>query len=270
MGMKSAWYRRTWGASLALAWMLPLSAAAAAAEVAVESPAAASAWSGTGLWVGIGAVVLLGAVVLGRMLRSGGKAQPAPRQGDPAGDPDAVTPRGYSEKNVGNDASARPWERSGPGVDIGTAAGSQGGVIIEVPSNFGPVRDVPAGFDVEGFLVASKSNFVALQEAWDRSDIGSLRAMMTDGMLDQIRLQLAEREQGSPGASVALTEVLMLDAHLLGIEELDEAYLASVEFSGMLREEPAGAAEPFRELWTITRPKAGAGGWLVAGVQSLQ
>jgi predicted lipid-binding transport protein (Tim44 family) len=27
---------------------------------------------------------------------------------------------------------------------------------------------------------------------------------------------------------------------------------------------------PFREVWNITRPKAGGGGWLVAGVQALQ
>jgi predicted lipid-binding transport protein (Tim44 family) len=37
-----------------------------------------------------------------------------------------------------------------------------------------------------------------------------------------------------------------------------------------LREEPSAGPNPFRELWSITRPKSGDGGWLVAGVQTLQ
>ncbi len=46
--------------------------------------------------------------------------------------------------------------------------------------------------------------------------------------------------------------------------------MASVEFSGMLREESSAGPNPFREIWMITRPKVGFGDWLVAGVQALQ
>ena len=46
--------------------------------------------------------------------------------------------------------------------------------------------------------------------------------------------------------------------------------MASVEFSGMIREEPAAGPSPFREVWNMTKPKAGNSGWLVAGVQALQ
>jgi predicted lipid-binding transport protein (Tim44 family) len=46
--------------------------------------------------------------------------------------------------------------------------------------------------------------------------------------------------------------------------------MASVEFSGLIRENPAEGPAPFREVWNITRPKNGRGGWLVAGVQALQ
>ena len=127
---------------------------------------------------------------------------------------------------------------------------------------------VPAGFDAEGFLKASKANFVSLQDAWDRSDIPSLRAMMTDSMLTEIKSQLADRESHI-GAQVNKTDVVLLEASLLGIEELDDAYMASVEFSGMIREEPSAGPSPFREVWNMTKPKSG-GGWLVAGVQALQ
>lgn len=172
----------------------------------------------------------------------------------PAGaGPDGVVsaPRGYSPKNVGNDASARPWES-----------------LAEASVAADPAGQQPGGFDAEGFLRASKANFVNLQDAWDRSDIASLRAMMTGGMLAEIQSQLAERERA--GAAPNKTEVVMLEAQLLGLEEQDEAYLASVEFSGLIREEPSAGPNPFREIWNITRPKSGEGGWLVAGVQALR
>lgn len=181
---------------------------------------------------------------------------------------EASTPRGYSPQNVGNDASARPWERSTMGFDAGSPALS-GGSLIGSALNPNQSWSIPADFDVESFLSASKTNFVNLQAAWDRSDIPSLRAMMTDEMLAQIKTQLAEREQHTGGAPNQ-TEVVMLEAHLLGIEELDQAYMASVEFSGLIREDVSAGPNPFREVWNITRPKSGSAGWLVAGVQALQ
>lgn len=180
-----------------------------------------------------------------------------------------ATARSYSPQNVGNDASARPWERSN--TTFGGVAseppthGSLIGSALGGPQTWG----IPAGFDVEGFLRASKANFVKLQDAWDRADIPALRAMMTDEMIEQIQAQLADREAHT-GSPANRTEVEMLEAQLLGIEELDDEYMASVEFSGMIREEPSAGPNPFREVWNITRPKAGQGGWLVAGVQALQ
>lgn len=219
-------------------------------------------------------VALLGVVavmVVGWVLRSRAQARAAQAGGTSHlafQGAEAATPRAYSPQNVGNDASARPWERSTMGFDTGSPA-LAGGPLIGTALNSAQSWHIPADFDVEGFLRASRTNFVNLQAAWDRSDIPSLRAMMTDDMLEQIKAQLAEREQHSGGAPNK-TEVVMLEAHLLGIEELDKAYMASVEFSGLIREDMSTGPNPFREVWNITRPKAGPGGWLVAGVQALQ
>ncbi|MBC7610622.1 MAG: Tim44 domain-containing protein [Polaromonas sp.] len=181
----------------------------------------------------------------------------------------AEAPKNYSPENVGNDASARPWERNSMAFEAnkqGTAgSGSMIGSGLAGSQSWG----VPAGFDAEGFLKACKTNFLTLQDAWDRSDINNLRAMMTDEMLDQIKVQLAERESHT-GGSTNKTDVVVLDAKLLGIEELNDVYIASVEFSGMIREDASAGASPFREVWNMTKPRAGGSGWLVAGVQALQ
>jgi predicted lipid-binding transport protein (Tim44 family) len=216
-------------------------------------------------------LAMLVMVVIGFIMRSRRNAQPNRSlafQGAGAPADQAMPPRQYSPDNVGNDASARPWERNtmafeagkqgqGAGVQIGSAlAGSQ-------------TWDVPPDFDTEGFLGAAKRNFVTLQEAWDRGDVASLRSMMTDEMLGEIKSQLSEREKHLGGVPNK-TEVVMLEAQLLGIEDLGQDYMASVEFSGMIREEPSAGPSPFREVWNMTKPKAGNSGWLVAGVQALQ
>lgn len=199
------------------------------------------------------------------------KAQAPATQGDyalqGAGNVPFSMSQPYNPKNVGNDASARPWERNTTSFDaaaVQPAGVSMIGSALAGSQNWG----VPAGFDTDGFLKAAKSNFINLQAAWDKSDIATLRSMMTDDMLSEIKNQLAEREKQT-GVNANLTEVVMLDAHLLGIEELDQEYMASVEFSGMIREEAGTSPNPFREVWNMTKPKAG-GGWLVAGVQALQ
>lgn len=216
-------------------------------------------------------------VVIGLVLRKfkGGVAS-SPAGGQPnspfafqgAGNaPDAGVSH-YSLGNVGNDASARPWERSGGTAFEGVAATPAGSMIGSGLAG-APSWGVPAGFDGEGFLKASKANFITLQDAWDRSDIQSLRAMMTDEMLAQIQTQLAERETHT-GGTANKTEVFMLNAQLLGIEELSDVYMASVEFSGMIKEDASAGPSPFREVWNMTKPRNGGSGWLVAGVQALQ
>jgi predicted lipid-binding transport protein (Tim44 family) len=255
------------------------------APAAAATPAAQRSWGAVlgGLAAGLGLgwlasalgvddglalvlVVLLGAVILALagLLRRRRAAAPSglafQAAGGAAGSSqfDPATPRGYNAKNVGNDASARPWEQGG---DAGAGFDS----TVSDDDSWG----VPEGFDSAGFLQASKANFVSLQEAWDRSDIPALRAMMTDSMLEQIKAQLAEREQAQ-GGSENRTDVVMLEARLLGIEEFPEGYMASVEFSGLIREDVSSGPNPFREVWNITRSRTGPGGWLVAGVQALQ
>ena len=181
----------------------------------------------------------------------------------------AQVPPQYSPNNVGNDASARPWERSSMAFDASRSAQGGTGTVIGSGLSGSQNWGVPADFDAEGFLTAAKRNFVTLQAAWDGSDISTLRSMMTDSMLGEIRTQLTERE-AHRGVQPNHTDVVMLEAQLLGIEDLGDGYMASVEFSGMIREEPSAGPSPFREVWNMTKPKAGSSGWLVAGVQALQ
>lgn len=208
-------------------------------------------------------LLVLAALAVVRMLRRP-RAGAMAYQGAGASVGDSLLPRQYNPTKVGNDASARPWESQGAAFD-----GGSGGSIIGSALQGAQGWGIPADFDVAGFTAAAKRNFVSLQKAWDQGDIPTLRAMMTDEMLGEIQNQLAERERSATGQANE-TEVMVLEAQLLGIEELDDVYMASVEFSGMIREDVSAGPSPFREVWNMTKPRSTPGGWLVAGVQSMQ
>ncbi len=222
------------------------------------------------LLIGVAVLAVIGMIM---RARRGGAAQAGglAYQGAGASADNPATFKQYSPNNVGNDASARPWEGQSTRFDSSAASASTGSMIGSgIGSGLGGSQTwgIPAGFDVDGFVSAAKRNFVTLQDAWDRSDINALRSMMTDAMVVEIRNQLSEREAQFPGQPNK-TEVVMLEAQLLGIEEQADAYLASVEFNGMIREDAASGPSPFREVWNMSKSKQG-GGWLVAGVQALQ
>jgi predicted lipid-binding transport protein (Tim44 family) len=236
--------------------------------------------AGFGQFLMIALLALAAFAVISMIMRSRRSSQPGQAGGAPfafqgagagAATPAAAqVPNTYRPENVGNDASARPWERSSMAFDATRQAQAQGsGVVIGSGLAGSQNWGIPEGFDTDGFLTAAKRNFVTLQAAWDRSDISTLRSMMTDGMLEEIRTQLAERET-QRGAEPNHTDVVMIEAQLLGIEEMDDRYMASVEFSGMIREELSAGPSPFREVWNMTKGKTGNNGWLVAGVQALQ
>lgn len=225
------------------------------------------------LLIGVAVLAVIGMIM---RARRGGAAQSGGNgglayQGAGASAENPATYKQYSPQNVGNDASARPWEGQNTRFDSSAASATTGSMIgsgIGSGLSGSQTWGIPAGFDVDNFVTAAKRNFVTLQDAWDRSDISALRSMMTDAMVVEIRNQLSEREAQFPGQPNK-TEVVMLDAQLLGIEEQADAYLASVEFNGMIREDAASGPSPFREVWNMTKSKQG-GGWLVAGVQALQ
>lgn len=120
---------------------------------------------------------------------------------------------------------------------------------------------IPADFDTQRFLQEAKQQFVAIQKVWDSGDVSQLRNFLTDDLMKELQLQLS----GRTGANH--TEVVLLNAEMLGIEQVTDGHLASVRFSGMLREQVGAEAFRFEEVWNLFKPAQG--GWLLAGIQQI-
>ena len=141
------------------------------------------------------------------------------------------------------------------------AANAFGGVSAE-PEVF--QSTLPAGFDQQTFLENAKQYFVTLQKAWDQGDLASLREFTTPEMFATIQQDLSGRTDGSNQ-----TDVVTINAQLIGIETSDGHYFCSVQFSGMIREQQGAPASDFSEIWNLSKPVDGPGGWVLAGISQL-
>ena len=123
---------------------------------------------------------------------------------------------------------------------------------------------LPLALDSAEVLAAARARFLGLQAAWDAGDVQALGHYTTPDMLEELLAVLTSRGDGS-----SRTDVVTLHAELLELEEFGAAWLASVEFSGLIRESAEQGAVPFRELWMLASSKDGAPSWRLARQQAL-
>lgn len=140
-----------------------------------------------------------------------------------------------------------------------TDTASAAPVIEPVASVQDPSWFIPDDFDVPAFLDQAKNQFKRVQSLWDAGDRAGLQDVLTDDMLAEITPRLPDP------AAANVTEIVLLNAQLMGIETVAGGHLASVRYSGMLREEQNTQAQSFEEVWNLY--KADGQGWLLAGIQ---
>jgi predicted lipid-binding transport protein (Tim44 family) len=124
----------------------------------------------------------------------------------------------------------------------------------------------PAWFEDEPFLREAKRHFIRLQADYDAKDLKDIQEYCTPEVYAEIVLQVQER-----GDQPNKTEVVTLNAEMADVATENDLVVASVRFSGMIREEEGQPAQPFDEIWhiqkSLTQPNAS---WLVAGIQQVQ
>lgn len=121
---------------------------------------------------------------------------------------------------------------------------------------------LPAGFDAEAFVQHAKANFVRLQAASDEGNLADIRAVTTAEMFTDLKSEIDARH-----GAAARTDVVQLHAELLDLQDHGAEYFASVRFSGLIRESADAAAEPFEEIWNLSKSAQPGEGWLLAGIQ---
>jgi predicted lipid-binding transport protein (Tim44 family) len=135
------------------------------------------------------------------------------------------------------------------------------GIGANVPSG----NRIPADFDVASFVRNAKVNFIRLQAANDAGNLDDLRQFATPEMFAELKMDLSDR-----GTAEQHTDVVRIDGDVTDVEENADGYVVSVRFTGETREGDSATTEAFDEIWHLSKPRQGSGGWLLAGIQQMQ
>ncbi|MEY4766389.1 MAG: hypothetical protein RI907_3062 [Pseudomonadota bacterium] len=184
-----------------------------------------------------------------RRFAGGGQAAGPKLAGAGAGAP--MPAGGLRDVSSSVQPSAQPLAREAQQAFGGGAA----------PLGAGAAQAVPAGFDTDGFVRVAKMIFIRLQAANDEGNVDDLRKFTTPELFASLRLDMHER-----GQAKQQTDVMQLDARLVDTAQENGQWVATVQFSGLIREEAEQGAQPFRELWHLVKPAQGDGDWAIAGI----
>ena len=118
----------------------------------------------------------------------------------------------------------------------------------------------PVGFDPEAFLREAKVTFIRLQAAYDQMNRQDLSDFTAPEVFAEIEMQMQER-----GDEPNTTNVIDLNAQLLDVSKQVDSIIASVRFTGSIKEnhDPAVSLD---EIWHF-RQFAGNNKWVVGGIQ---
>jgi len=178
-----------------------------------------------------------------------------------------IAPAAYATANDAFDTPAIGSQRNDISAPKALQANGFGAVATGVEDGASvaqPSYGIPPDFDAVGFVRSAKTYFIRLQAAWDKGDANDIREFTTPEMFGELKLQLQER-----GATANNTDVVSLDAEMLGLEAVGRDYLASVKFFGFIKEDPSASPSQFNEIWNLSKPVSGQGGWVLAGIQQL-
>jgi predicted lipid-binding transport protein (Tim44 family) len=165
----------------------------------------------------------------------------------------AGAPQGSPYSSMGSETVAAPPPSQASGFDAPA-----------VPAAGGIAANVPADFDVAGFLRGAKLNYMKLQIANDQGNLDELREFTSDALFEELKKDVQAR-----GSEKQQTDVLALNADLLEVVTEGDKHWASVRFSGSVREAPGDAPTGFEEVWNLAKPVNGSQGWQLAGIQQM-
>ena len=143
---------------------------------------------------------------------------------------------------------------------------ASGGTAVPVAATAMATRSTrPLWFEDAPFAREAKKHFIRLQDANDRGDLNDIREFVTPEMYAEISLQIQERA-GKPNK----TEVVTLNADIADVITDGDLVIASVRFTGLIREEANAPAESFSEIWHIQKSESQANAaWFIAGIQQV-
>ncbi|MDR9497762.1 MAG: Tim44-like domain-containing protein [Hydrogenovibrio sp.] len=155
-------------------------------------------------------------------------------------------------------------QRTNAAADLETASpGGQGSIIGSgLGLNALHRATAPEWFRADSFEQSARAHFVAVQNAWDDGDASEIESYCTPELYLALQDLMHEVVPGENHTEVDTLYTEIVD------QIFDEDYfVVSVRFHGFIKEDKAGSAHAFDEIWHIRRLTKGEGNWQIAGIQ---
>lgn len=120
---------------------------------------------------------------------------------------------------------------------------------------------IPEGFDVAALERQAKVQFIRLQAANDAGNLDDIRQFTTPEMFAEIKMDIGER-----GGATQQSDVVRVNAQVLDVVNEPARYVASVRFTGEIKDLDTQATEVFDETWHLIQFH-NIGVWQLAGIQ---
>lgn len=192
-------------------------------------------------------IMALLAFVIFKLLRSRRPAAQAPTPayaGPGMGSPNADQRRTF---DLGNP--------SGAAAPVNGAAAGFG--ASSVPFN------LPAGFDLNGFLAGARDHYRTLQDAWNKNDLAKIQEYVSPELYNELKVERASLDGEQH------TDVMFVDAELVRANQVGQRAEVSVRFSGRYRDTVEGVEEPITDVWHLERDLSQPGSpWYIVGIEA--
>ena len=156
-------------------------------------------------------------------------------------------------------ANAQPQQQQ-PTAFRQSESATQGGFGAaedDVPFN------LPAGFDINGFLSGARNHYRTLQEAWNSNDLEKMREYLSPELFEEM-----VKERASLSGEQH-TEVMFVDAELVRADQQFGTAELSVKFTGRYRDQVENVEEDITDIWHLSRDLNGDNApWLVVGIEN--
>ncbi|QPB83807.1 Tim44 domain-containing protein [Pseudoalteromonas rubra] len=160
----------------------------------------------------------------------------------------------FGQNNGGQPQNHQPQFRQQP--QSAPVSGGFGQQQEQVPFN------LPADFDVNGFLQGARDHYHTVQNAWNQSDFATLAEYLSPELVEEFKQDRAQHGE-------VATEVMFVDAQLVRAETTPVAWEVSVMFKGKYRDLGDKQEEPIHEVWHLERKTQGDSPWVIVGVEDL-
>ena len=194
--------------------------------------------------------------------KPGPPAEGASPQGEPRDNAWSRRLRGEPDKRSAQAPNRRPANVQENAANMWAALRSQEKRQDQPETAVAEGAHLPPGFDVNDFLEGARTLYVRLQQSWASRQLDGLAPFATENMMALLRKQAAKTPDPTP------IDILLVNATLTDVEQLQGLEQASVLFNVTMRAGDAGQPEEISEIWKFVRGSDTNGMWQLAGITS--